>query len=84
MEWDSQQVTADSTYTVWPSAQSTVSVINDQSGYAASQLPDFTLDLDTSSPGTLTRTIPGKLAMDELAAYYFEHYRMSYTNEEWN
>ena len=80
MEWDSNQVTADTTYTMWPSSQSTVSVINDQSGYAPSTLPDFKMDLDTSSPGTLVRTIPGKVIMDELGDKYAEHFRMSKAN----
>jgi hypothetical protein len=46
-------------------------------------LPDFTQDLDSSSPGTLTKIIPGKIVWDELSAYYFEYFRMSATNGRW-
>jgi hypothetical protein len=45
--------------------------------------PEFKLDLDTSSPGTLTKTIPGKIVMAELSAYYYEHFRMTKVNTVW-
>ena len=66
MEWDSEQVTADSVYTAWPSSQSSVAVVDDQSAYEYSTYPDFTQDLDSSSPGTMVRTIPGDMVLGEI------------------
>ena len=63
MEWDSEQVTADAVYTEWPSSQSSVAVVDDQSAYTHSTYPDFTEDLDSSSPGTMVRSIPGDMIL---------------------
>ena len=81
LEWSSHQVTADSTYTSWPSSQSAVSVIDDQSSYGEHYLPDFKLDLDSSNPGTLTKTIPGIVVWDELTEYYAEVFNMNSRRE---
>lgn len=77
LEWSSHQVTADSTFTDWPSSQSAVSVVNDQSSFGEYYLPDFKQDLDSSNPGTITKTIPGQLVFDELTEYYSEVYAMN-------
>ena len=63
------QVTEDSLYAGWPSSDSAVAVVNDQSSYGFNTLPDFIQDLDSSNPGTLTRTIPGQMVWSE----YMEH-----------
>ena len=72
------QVTADPEHTSWPSSDSSVSVIDDQSVYDYNTMPDFTQDLDSSSPGTLTRIIPGEMLLDEITKHAFAARRMDY------
>ena len=72
------QVTADPVHTSWPISSTPVSVIDDQSVYDYNTLPDFTQDLDSSNPGTLTRVIPGQMLLDEITKHAFAARRMDY------
>ena len=78
------QVTPDPTYTVWPKTDSSVAVIDDQSGYDFSTIPDLIEDLDSSNPGTLTRTIPGELVLDQLADRQMAVKRMSHIKNQFD
>lgn len=64
LEWQSSQVTQDSTYTVWPDTQSKVSVIDDQSSYSRNYYPDFKWETDG-----INITVPGKDIFECEGAY---------------
>lgn len=78
------QVTPDPTYTAWPKTDSSVAVINDQSSMSYATLPDLIEDLDSSNPGTLTRTIPGKLIFDQVKDRQFSVIRMSHIKNQFD
>lgn len=63
---------------------SSVAVLDDQSSYFFNSMPDLTLDLDTSSPGTITRVFPGNDIVEAYYEYLIAKYAEHFANTMWN
>jgi len=60
LEWSSFWISSDTTYTSWPLTSSTVTVLDDQSSYAAEEWPEVTVPLDSST----NQIVPGSFLKD--------------------
>jgi len=55
LEWSASAISNDPVYTSWPLTSSTVTVLDDQSSYAAGEWSELTVPLDSST----TQIVPG-------------------------